>query len=204
LCIEIMTETLSEIAEKKRQIREEALKRRDALSPDYRRQAAENVANFPFPIPVPDDAIVSGYFPIKSELNPLPLLRILAKRRAMVALPRIVGRGHPLSMRAWKFDEPLVRGQWGIQEPSPDAPAVAPDIFIVPFAAFDKRGYRIGYGAGYYDMTIAALRKKKKCVAVGFGFAVQEVAACPVEDHDQKLDYILTEKGLRVGTPEHV
>jgi 5-formyltetrahydrofolate cyclo-ligase len=202
--IEIMTATLSEISETKRLLRNEVLARRDALDANYRQQAAEAVANFPFPVPVPDGTIVSGFFPMKTEISPLPLMRMLEKKGAMIALPRIVGRGNPLSMRAWKFGDPLVPGQWGIREPSPDAPVVAPDILIVPFAAFDRHGYRVGYGAGYYDMTIAGLKAKKKLVTVGLGFAAQEVDQCPVEPHDQKLDYVLTEKGLRVGKPERI
>jgi 5-formyltetrahydrofolate cyclo-ligase len=192
---------LSEIAELKKKLREEALARRDALSAEFRQEAAEGVAES-FPIPVPSGAIVSGFFPMKTEFSPLPLMRVLEKKGALLALPRIVGRGNPLSMRAWKFGDPLVSGQWGIREPAPDAPAVAPDIFIVPFAAYDRRGYRVGYGAGYYDMTIASLKAKKKVITVGFGFSAQEVRACPVEAHDQRLDYVLTETGLRVDRPE--
>ena len=96
--------------------------------------------------------------PLKSEINPLPLMRKLADAGAALALPAIVGRGKPLIMRAWEFGEPLDRGQWGIREPQADAPEVVPDILLVPLLAFDRRGYRIGYGAGYYDMTIARLR----------------------------------------------
>jgi 5-formyltetrahydrofolate cyclo-ligase len=194
----------SDISERKKALREKALARRDALDAGYRQEAADNLAAFPFPVPVPDCAIISGFFPMKTELSPLPLMKVLQRKGAMIALPRIVGRGNPLSMRAWKFGDPLVPGQWGIREPSPDAPAVAPDIFIVPFAAFDRRGYRIGYGAGYYDMTIASLKAKKKVITVGFGFAAQEIGECPVEPHDQKLDYVMTEAGLRVSNPERV
>ncbi len=194
----------SDIAELKRSLRNEALARRDALDAGYRQHAAEAIAKLPFPVPVPKGAIVSGFFPMKTELSLLPLMRALEKNGAQIALPRIVGRGNPLSMRAWKFGDPLVPGQWGIREPAPDAPEVAPDILLVPFAAFDRRGYRVGYGAGYYDMTIAGLKTKKKVVTVGFGFEAQEVQECPVEGHDQKLDFLMTEKGLRVGQPERV
>lgn len=201
---EIMTATLSEIAETKRALRNEALARRDALSANYRQSAAETIANFPFPAKVPKGAIVSGFFPMKTELNLIPLMRALEAKGAQIALPRIVGRGNPLSMRAWKFGDPLVPGQWGIREPAPDAKEVAPDILLVPFAAFDRRGYRIGYGAGYYDMTIAGLKAKKKVITVGFGFSAQEIGECPVEPHDQKLDYVMTEAGLRVSNSERV
>ena len=199
-----MTATLSEIAETKRALRNEALARRDALSAEYRQNAAEAIAKFPFPVKVPKGAIVSGFFPMKTELSLIPLMRALEASGAEIALPRMVGRGNPLSMRAWKFGDPLVAGQWGIREPAPDAKEVAPDILLVPFAAFDRHGYRVGYGAGYYDMTIAGLKTKKKVVTVGFGFEAQEVDQCPVETHDQKLDFLMTEKGLRVGQPERV
>jgi len=194
----------SDISEIKRSLRNEALARRDALDPDYRARAAETIANAPFPVAVPEGTVVSGFFPMKTELSLLPLMRALEKNGAQIALPRIAGRGHPLSMRAWKFGDPLVPGQWGIREPAPEAKEIDPDILLVPFAAFDRHGYRVGYGAGYYDRTIAGLKARKKIVTIGFGLEAQEVDACPVEAHDEKLDFLMTEKGLRVGKPELV
>ena len=99
--------------------------------------------------------------PLKSEINPLPLMRKLADAGAQLALPVVAGKGQPLIMRAWTFGEPLAAGVWGIREPMPDAPEVDPDILIVPLLAFDRRGHRLGYGAGYYDMTLAALRAQE-------------------------------------------
>jgi 5-formyltetrahydrofolate cyclo-ligase len=190
------------VADKKRELREAALARRDLMPPDDRVRAARKIAAASFPVAVPKGAIVSGFSPIKTEFNPLPLMRKLFDAGARLALPKVMGRGNPLSLRAWSFGEPLVAGVWDIREPVLDAPEVAPDILLVPFAAFDRAGYRIGYGAGYYDMTLAALRAKKKIVAVGLGFAAQEVEKVPVEAHDQKLDFILTEAGL-VFAAEH-
>jgi 5-formyltetrahydrofolate cyclo-ligase len=183
-------------ADKKRELREAAIARRDLMPPDDRVRAARKIAASAFPVAVPEGVIVSGFSPIKTEFNPWPLMRVLAKAGARFALPKVMGRGKPLSLRAWNFGEPLVPGVWGIREPGPEAPEVAPDILLVPFAAFDRSGYRIGYGAGYYDMTLAGLRAKKKIVAIGIGFALQEVEKVPVEAHDERLDYILTEAGL--------
>jgi 5-formyltetrahydrofolate cyclo-ligase len=191
-----MTATLSEIAETKRALRNEALARRDALSAEYRQNAAEAIAKFPFPMKVPKGAIVSGFFPMKTELSLIPLMRALEASGARIALPRIVGRGNPLSMRAWKFGDPLVPGQWGIREPVPEAPEVAPDILLVPFAAFDRHGYRVGYGAGYYDMTIHRLRGMKAVVAIGIAFAIQEIARVPATERDERLDLVLTEREI--------
>ena len=97
-------------------------------------------------------------------------------------------------MRAWNFGAPLKAGQWGIREPTPEAPEVAPDILIVPLAAFDRAGHRIGYGAGYYDMTINALRAKKKIIAIGIAFAAQEIPKVPATERDARLDLVLTER----------
>lgn len=184
------------IADKKRELREAALARRDRMPPDDRVRAARAAAATPLPVSIPKATIVSGFLPINTEFNPILLMRKLSDAGARLALPKVVGRGHPLIMREWKFGEPLVAGVWGIREPAPEAPEVAPDILLVPFAAFDRAGYRLGYGAGYFDMTLASLRANKKIVAIGIGFAAQEVEQVPVEAHDQRLDFILTEAGL--------
>jgi len=132
--------------------------------------------------------------PLKSEINPLPLMQKLAEAGARLALPAIAGRGKPLIMRGWEFGAPLDRGQWGIREPKPDAPEVEPDILLVPLLAFDRAGYRLGYGAGYYDMTIHRLRALKPVIAVGIAFAAQEVPKIPTTPRDERLDLVLTER----------
>ncbi|HEX2216863.1 MAG TPA: 5-formyltetrahydrofolate cyclo-ligase [Xanthobacteraceae bacterium] len=175
-------------------IRRDLLARRDALEAVFRAQAAEAVANRDFPLPVPPGARVSGFMPIRSEINPLPLMRRLADAGAALALPTIAERGQPLVLRAWRLGDVLRRGQWGIREPDPTAPAVEPDVVLAPLAAFDRTGYRIGYGAGYYDLTLNALRARRPVVALGLAYAVQEVDAVPREAHDARLDFILTER----------
>jgi 5-formyltetrahydrofolate cyclo-ligase len=183
------------IADQKSALRAAALALRDALPPQERQQAAEAIAARALPVEVKLSAIVAAFMPMKTEINPLPLLRKYADAGAQLALPCVAGRGHPLIMRAWKFGDPFKAGQWGIREPMPEAPEVAPDILIVPLACFDRAGHRVGYGAGYYDMTIAALRAKKKITAIGIAFAAQEIAKVPATEHDERLDLVLTEKG---------
>jgi 5-formyltetrahydrofolate cyclo-ligase len=175
-------------------LRAEALALRDALPTADRKAAAETIAARPFPVALAPGVIVSGFFPMKTEINPMPLLRKLADAGAQLALPAIAGRGKPLIMRAWHFGAPLEAGQWGIREPLADAAEVAPDILIVPLACFDRQGHRIGYGAGYYDMTIRALRAKKPVTAIGIAFAAQEVPRVPATERDERLDLVLTEK----------
>ena len=186
--------TDSSLTDLKAELRRQALARRDALPATARAQAAEAIAARAFPLMLKPDAVVSGFMPMKSEINPLPLLRRLAAAGARLALPVVAGRGQPLVMRTWAFGEPLLEGVWGIRQPSPQAPEAAPDIFIVPLLAFDRAGHRIGYGAGYYDMTIAAARAHRTISAVGIAYAAQEIAAVPAGPRDEPLDLVLTER----------
>jgi 5-formyltetrahydrofolate cyclo-ligase len=189
-------EAALDISGLKSALRREALARRDALPADTRAQAAEAIAARPFPLAFAAGTIVSGFMPLKTEINPLPLMRKLAAAGAKLALPVVAGRGKPLIMRAFGFGDALNSGQWGIKEPKPEAGEVAPDILLVPMLAFDRKGRRIGYGAGYYDMTIAALRARKPAIACGIAYAAQEVDAVPVTPRDARLDLVLTERGV--------
>jgi 5-formyltetrahydrofolate cyclo-ligase len=182
------------LADLKASVRRDALARRDAVPAAERLAAAEAIAARPFPLPISGSTIVSGFMPLKTEINPLPLMRALAARGVRLALPVIDGRGKPLIMRAYRFGDALNSGQWGIKEPRPEEPEVAPDILLTPLLAFDRTGNRIGYGAGYYDMTIARFRAAKPVVAVGLAYAAQEIAAVPVTARDARLDLVLTER----------
>jgi 5-formyltetrahydrofolate cyclo-ligase len=184
---------MSDTKSPKAELRNEALARRDALPANVRAAAVETITARPFPVDVAGK-IVSGFMPLKTEINPLPLLRKLAEQGASLALPAIAGRGKPLIMRAYAFGDEFARGQWGIREPKPEAAEVAPDILIVPLACFDRAGHRIGYGAGYYDMTITALRAKKTVTTIGIAFAAQEIPQVPATPRDARLDLVLTER----------
>jgi len=181
---------------RKTELRRAAIARRDALPAAERAAAAAAIAARPLPVAVPVGAIVSGFSPLKSEINPVPLMRAFATAGAGLALPAIAGKGKPLTMRAWTFGAPLVAGVWGIREPGPQAPEVFPDILIVPLLVFDRAGHRIGYGAGYYDMTIARLRGVKSVIAIGIAYAAQEVDLVPATPRDAALDLVLTEREI--------
>ncbi len=182
------------IPDQKAALRTAARARAAPLPGGARQAAAEAIAARPFPVAIEPGTIVSGFSPMRTEINPLPLLRKLSDAGAGLALPVVQGRGKPLIMRTWHFGAPLKSGQWGIREPMPPAPEVAPDILIVPLAAFDRQGHRIGYGAGYYDITIAALRARKNVVAIGIAFAAQEIPKVPATERDARLDLVLTER----------
>jgi 5-formyltetrahydrofolate cyclo-ligase len=166
---------------------------RDALSAEQRAAAAETVAARGLPFAVAPGAVVAGYAPIGSEFDPLPLLRRLADAGARLALPVIAGREQPLQFRSFSIGQALERGPLGIQQPTVASAEVVPEILLTPLAAFDRSGHRVGYGAGYYDRSIEALRGGGRTIAVGLAFAAQEIDAVPALPHDAMLDYVLTE-----------
>jgi 5-formyltetrahydrofolate cyclo-ligase len=177
----------------KSDLRAVALAARDALSSEQRAAAARTLAGRKPPIEITPGIVVSGYSPIRSEIDPVPLMRALAAQGARLALPAVMARGKSLAFRAWSPNDRLMLGPLGILEPSPAAAEIIPDIMLVPLAAFDRAGHRIGYGAGHYDFTLAHLRKGKAITAIGLAFAAQEIKAVPALAHDVALDYVLTE-----------
>jgi 5-formyltetrahydrofolate cyclo-ligase len=180
----------------KSDLRAAALAARDALSGEQRAAAALALAARGLPLEIAPGTIVSGYSPIRSEIDPVPLMRTLGAQGARLALPAVMARGKSLAFRAWSPDDRLMLGPLGILEPSPAAAEIIPDIMLVPLAAFDRLGHRIGYGAGHYDYTLAHLRKVKPIAAIGLAFSVQEIEAVPALQHDVPLDYVLTETKL--------
>jgi 5-formyltetrahydrofolate cyclo-ligase len=178
----------------KQQLRAAALAARDALSEHDREAAAQAIAMRGLPFALKPGTVVSGYAPIRNELDPMPLMRELAGQGARLALPVVLARGHSLSFRAYAPGDRLTLGSLGIPEPSPVAAELVPDLMLVPLAAFDRTGHRIGYGGGYYDYTFSHLRKSHHVIGVGLGFAVQETEAIPALAHDAALDYVLTER----------
>ena len=141
--------------------------------------------------------IVSGYYPMEGEIWPLPLMAALRAKGHSLALPVMQGKADPLLFRAWSPGDPLIPGVWGIRQPAPDRPVVLPDIVLVPLLAFDARGYRLGYGGGYYDRTLRSLRALKPILAVGLALDELEVDAVPHLDYDERLEWVLTPSGAR-------
>jgi 5-formyltetrahydrofolate cyclo-ligase len=137
---------------------------------------------------------VGGYWPIGSEPDVRPLLRLVAERGGTAALPSSGPKGTPLVFRRWEPGAAMREGRFGIAEPGEEQPIVIPAVLLVPLLAFDRRGHRLGYGAGYYDRTLGGLRRRGRVIAVGVAFAGLEVASVPRDRHDQRLDWIVTER----------
>lgn len=178
----------------KADLRNRALERRDGLSPDARRAGADRIADAVMAIAELARApLVGAFWPIRSEVDPRPLIARLFARGQRVALPKVTPGG--LVFREWTAGEALVPGRFGLSEPRDDLPPVDPAALIVPLAAFDRRGHRVGYGRGYYDQAIARLSLGRPVLTIGVAFSVQEVARVPNEPHDQPLDHLVTEAG---------
>ena len=155
------------------------------------------LAQHELPIARKDDITsLSGFYPYQAEINVLPLLARLVSEGWLTALPVVMAKGAPLTFRAWAPGEPTGRGIWDIHIPLATAPELQPDVLLVPMLAFDRRGYRLGYGGGFYDRTLAELRKLKPVTAIGVAYAEQELTEVPVSDYDEPLDWILTERGV--------
>jgi len=183
------------VPELKRALRKEMIAKREALSSIFRKQAGEKIAKAGVPVAVAPGSVVSGWFAMGAELDPMPLMTKLHAMGARLALPAIVeGK---LIFRAWTPGEVLTRAGFGTSEPDKSAPQLDPDIVLTPLLAFDPKGYRLGYGKGHYDGGLTRLRATKKVTAIGLAFDEQCVEKVPVEPHDQRLDYVITENGIR-------
>lgn len=184
------------IVEQKKRLRAVSAERREGLEAGFRADAAQVIAENGLGFAhLQGDETVSAYHPIDAELDCLPLMARLAGAGHATALPVIARRGERLVFRRWAPGEPLAEGRGGIPIPAADAPVVEPQVLLVPLLAFDRRGYRLGYGGGYYDRTLTALRRQGPILAIGFAFAAQEVPAVPNLDYDARLDWVLTEEG---------
>lgn len=183
------------LREEKARLRAEALGRRDGLDPEFRARASRSVCDRLLALPELDGSgTVSGFWPIRSEVDIRPAMLALDARGWTLALPVVTRAG--LIFRRWAPGEAVAVTAFGLTVPLPQAPALAPRILIVPLAAFDRAGGRLGYGKGHYDGAIAALSVQGPIATVGVAFAAQEVEAVPRESHDRRLDLIVTETAV--------
>ena len=144
----------------------------------------------------PAGTVVALYDPIRTEIDPRPAVARSVGRLRLV-LPVIAGAGQPLRFREWTLGAPLETGPFGVAIPTAGA-WCDPEILIVPLLAYDARGYRLGYGGGFYDRTLEGLRTRgSRVLAIGFAYAAQQIECLPTEPTDQPLGAIVTETGLQ-------
>lgn len=149
--------------------------------------------------------VVAAYMPIRSELSPLRLVAALVAQGIVTAMPETPSPGHSLIFRRWAPGDDLVDGPYGTSQPSPAAPVMVPRVILAPMLAFDSACWRLGYGGGFYDRTLAGLRDAgQRVTAIGIAFDGQLVDKVPVGPFDMPLDAVLTPSGLRAGaTQDH-
>ena len=184
--------------ELKAELRSQRLALRDAISPEDRIEKSLAIASFGIQGMIfKPGTIISGFLPIRSEVDLRPLMILLRQAGARLCLPAIIDR-QTIVFREYFGDHALVPGVFGTSSPGPDAAELDPEILLVPLSAFDAKGHRIGYGAGHYYRAIDRLHKKALVPQlIGIAFDCQEVASVPAEPHDIGLDAMLTESGLR-------
>jgi 5-formyltetrahydrofolate cyclo-ligase len=181
------------IAADKVRLRAAALARRDGLDIDTRLEADQAISALALALDVfkEIDGPVAGYWPMRSEADPRPIMTGLAALGHKLCLPAVVDGA--LQFRDWPLWGALVPGGFGTLVPPPDAEIVAPAAFLVPLAAFDRDGHRLGYGKGYYDGALAAFPAARR---IGIAYSAQEVEKVPAEPHDMALEMIVTERGV--------
>lgn len=188
---------MTDFAGLKKQMRTEALGRRNALEAEWRIEASLGFAGAAEQIEFVPGTVISGFWPIRSEVDVRPLMFALRTKGARLCLPAIINET-TIVFRELIRGAPMIDMGFGTAGPGPEAAVVDPSIMLVPLAAFDRNGQRIGYGAGYYDRAIAKLKDKGIVPRlIGIAFDCQAVEAVPAEPHDVPLDEILTESGLR-------
>ena len=158
------------------------------------RQRGSVLCRGPLVAQMPPEAVVAGYCAHRGEVDVGIAMASLAEKGHTLCLPVIEASGKPLYFRAWKPGDILEAGRYGIAIPSAHAPVLQPQVLVVPVVAFDRAGHRLGYGAGYYDRTIAGLREKGTFLVIGVAYSEQEVESIPPGRYDQRLDIIITEK----------
>jgi 5-formyltetrahydrofolate cyclo-ligase len=193
---------MSALKDLKKSLRMEALGRRDALDPVFRIEASLRIAEVgPASLAIAPGTIVSGFLPIRSEVDLRPLLAALADGGVRLCLPVVLDR-ETIVFRELVRGEPMVPTGFGTSGPGPEAALLEPETLLVPLAAFDRRGHRLGYGAGHYDRAIARLQQNGGTPRlIGIAFDCQEVERVPDEPHDVMLSAVLTESGLRTFPP---
>lgn len=157
--------------------------------------AARLTETFPDAIWPPLHSVVAGYFAIRDEIDPRPLMETFHCEQVRLALPCVTGPDQPLVFRSWSPGDELVKGAFAISEPRASAPEVRPSLVLLPLLAFDRAGRRLGYGAGFYDRTIEALRGLGPVTTVGLAYEAQRLKRVPTASRDAALDWIVTEQG---------
>jgi 5-formyltetrahydrofolate cyclo-ligase len=186
-----------DVANVKSALRSEAEARRAQAAADDDGSAAVRMADnvMSWRRPVAGD-FIGVYWPFRSEIDTRPLIHQQHAAGCVIGLPVVTAKAAPLVFRQWTPDIVLVADRFGVLIPGPEAAELTPRTVVTPLLAFDRRGYRLGYGGGFYDRTLAKLRAEDGVLAVGVGFAAQEMDVVPTAEFDMQLDAVATETAV--------
>ena len=188
------------LEDEKQELRRIAKEKRASLARQGGNNAAENLAdNFSkvFKAGGQDISLtVAGYWPMADEIDVRPLMSRLFEDGWTVLLPVVVGSEEPLVFRRWQPGMVLEAGGFRTRHPGPEAPEIVPDILLVPLLAFDDRGFRLGWGGGFYDRTLSRLRATEDVNAVGIAYQGQKVDSVPHSSNDEALDRVVTDEEI--------
>lgn len=187
-------EISEEIAAEKQRLRKHTLGLRRDLDSQFRKWSSHEITKYVKDLDLVDGQTVSGFWPIQNEIDPRPLMEVIRGIGHDIALP--VVKGGRILFKRYSLDSPLEHAGYGTMGPGPNQVEIDPDVLLVPLAAFDRSGGRIGYGKGYYDSAISRLNRHGNVKCIGVAFSLQEVDRVPVEAHDVRLSHVLTESGL--------
>lgn len=191
--------------EKKKHLRREMRRHRLAYHGTVKQEEVNGrLLSFFRTLMIPTDRIIAGYMALEAELNITPLLETLFEEGYRVCLPVVIDPAQPLVFRQWSPGDLLINDSMGIPAPAPVAPAVDPDVLLVPLLAFDDQGNRLGQGMGHYDMTMAALSAKKPIMAIGMAYEAQKIAPMPTYPTDYPMDVIITDQKIHHITPKNL
>ncbi len=186
----------------KLELRNKAKKRRQAHVDDIGdagvRGAGEAACQHLFKLALLDQpTTISAYWPLPGEFDSRPLMAALHAAGHQIVLPVVVGRAKPLIFRCWQPGLNMSADRFDVLVPPDDSPVLRPSVLLVPLLAFDARGYRLGYGGGFYDRTLAALSARGDITAIGLAFAMQEVDKVPIDAYDQALHWLVSDHAAR-------
>lgn len=183
-----------DVSQWRKQERARLLDRRRAMVAEEHRAASETIMRALLARLPPDGyGLIGCYWPFRREFNCVPYMREVLRGGGRVALPVVVSRGRPLEFRDWTEGAEMEKGVWNIPHPA-NGPPVRPSALVIPLVGFDAAGFRLGYGAGYYDMTLAA--HDQRPLAIGVGFEFSRLPTIHPQPHDRPMDVIITESGI--------
>ena len=183
----------------KRQLRTAAVHKRSSIALDHALWCSQEIVGRFNELTLPEYPVFSAYWPMKTELDVRPLMQTLFSRGFTVSLPVVSRKNAPLLFRRWEPDAELVAGPYGTEQPDEKYELVTPNVLLLPLLAFDRQGGRLGYGGGFYDRTVTILRQKGSPVVIGMAFSDQEIEEVPLEETDEKLNFVLTETEIIKG-----